>query len=244
MKKINALIVDDEIAALNTLRGMLGDYCPQIRIVGSARSVEEAVQAVVQHKPELVFLDIQMPPFGDGFDFLQRAWKQGAFGVIFTTAYPQYAVQAINAVQPWAYLVKPYSVDDLMDAVAVAAEKMLSTDNLSIVISDSRKGNLVLRVRDIVYCEADGSTTDLFLARQSKLEKVTASRTLKEVEAELPEKLFCRTHHSYLVNMQYITRYEHTGRNGLLYLSFGNTIPISVLKMDVFEERFAGFLQK
>lgn len=242
MKKINALLVDDETGALNTLSGMLGKYCPQVKIVATARTVDEAVRAAVQWKPDLVFLDIQMQPFGNGFDFLQLAWKKGAFGVIFTTAYPEYAIQAIKAVQPWAYLVKPFSVNDLVEAVKVAAEKLYDSDNYSIVVTDNRKGNLVLRVRDILYCEADGPTTDIFLLRNNKIEKIIASKVLKEIESELPETLFCRTHHSYLVNMQHINRYERTGRNGLIYLPHGACVSISVLKMEAFEEQFGVFL--
>lgn len=243
MKKINALIVDDEIAALNTLRGMLGEYCSEIKVVAAARSVDEAVLAAAQWKPDLVFLDIEMPPFGSGFDFVSRALQYGTFGVIFTTAYPKYAIQAINTVQPWAYLVKPYSVADLVEAVEVASNKLLDFEAQGIIIPDSRKGNQVLRIRDILYCEADGTTTDIFLLRSNKIEKVTAYRTLKDLESELPESFFCRTHHSYLVNMQHIERYERTGRNGLIYLPQGACVSISVLKMEYFEERFGVFLQ-
>lgn len=242
MKKINALLVDDETGALNTLRGMLDKYCPEVKVVAAARSIEEAVQATEQWKPELVFLDIQIQPVGSGFDFLDRTWKKGAFGVIFTTAYPEYAIQAIKAVQPWAYLVKPFSVNDLVEAVEVAAEKLHDSAHYSIVITDSRKGNQVLRVRDILYCEADGPTTDIFLLRSGRIEKITASKVLKDIEAELPDALFCRTHHSYVVNMQHINRYERTGRNGLIYLPQGACVSISVLKMEYFEERFGVFL--
>lgn len=242
MRKINALLVDDETGALNTLGGMLGEYCPRVKVVATARSVDEAVRAAAQWKPDLVFLDIQMQPFGTGFDFLDRAWRNGAFGVIFTTAFPEYAVKAIQAVQPWGYLVKPFSVHALMAAVEVAAEKLRDSARQSIVVTDSRKGSQVLRVRDILFCEADGPTTDIFVIRNNKMEKITASKVLKDIEAELPETMFCRCHHSYLVNMLHINRYERTGRNGLIYLPFGACVSISVLKMEHFEERFGAFL--
>lgn len=75
-----------------------------------------------------------------------------------------------------------------------------------------------------------------------KNKKITAYRTLKDLESELPESLFCRTHHSYLVNMQHIERWERTGRNGLIYLPEGLSVYISVLKMEHFEEKFGTFL--
>jgi len=251
MMPINALIIDDESGAINTLRGMLGEFCPEVNIVGEANSVEEALRAAAQHRPDLVFLDIEMPPFGNGFDFL-KPFQQLPFGVIFTTAYPQYAVEAINTVQPWAYLVKPYRVVDLMAAVRTAGDRLrerqqesasVSQDNSSLIIADSRKGNLVLRIRDILYCQADGSTTDIILLRNGRTEKISASRTLKEIELELPAAQFCRTHNSFLVNMAHVERWERTGRNGLIHLPGQEKVEISVQRMDFFVQQFMAFVK-
>lgn len=253
MNQINALIVDDESGAVNTLRGMLGEFCPEVNIVGEANSVEEALRAASQYRPDLVFLDIEMPPFGNGFDFL-KPFQQLPFGVIFTTAYPHYAVEAINTVQPWAYLVKPYRVVDLMAAVQTAVEKIqqrnaenasASPDKSGIIIADSRKGNIVIRTRDILYCHADGSTTDIVMKRQGqqRCEKISASKTLKELEQELPTTFFCRTHHSFLVNMAHIERWERTGRNGLIHLTCGEKVEISVQRMDFFVGLFTAFVR-
>ncbi len=242
MKKIRALLVDDEISAINTLRGMLEAFCPQVEVVGTAYSVSSAVEETRLLKPDMVFLDIEMPPHGTGFDFLEQV-EDLTFGVIITTAHPKYAVEAIRIAQPWWYLVKPYSVTDLMAAANIAADKLFNSDHQSIIIPDSRKGNQVLRIRDIVYCEADGITTDIFSLHKDKLERVTASRTLGELENDLPRKMFCRTHHSYLVNMYHIERYERTGRNGLIYLPDGACVSISVLKMEAFEQHLAAFFK-
>ena len=242
IRKISALLIDDEIGAINTLRGMLKEYCPQIQIVGTAFSVNEALQAAANLQPELVFLDIEMPPLGSGFDFLKNCGEIH-FGIIFTTAYPQYAIRAINTVQPWAYLVKPYSVTELKTAVNVAVEKiqLLDTSLLQvagrqgILLNDSRKGTLVLRAGDIVYCQAAGSFTDLFIWKNQKLEKFTSSRNLGEFEAELPRSLFCRTHHGYLVNLAYIERFERTGRNGVIHLRHTPVqVDVSVSKLEIF----------
>lgn len=245
LSRITALLVDDEIAALNTLRGMLTQYCPQILISGTAMSVREAVEAATTLQPDLVFLDIQMPPLGSGFDFLKQL-EPVPFGVIFTTAHPQYAVNAINLIQPWAYLVKPYSVSELKAAVAVAEDKIRSQSSTllqtaqshSIVVPDSRKGTLVLRASEIVYCKADGGFTDIFIWRKNKIEKITSSRYLGEYEAELPSLLFCRAHHRYLVNLEYVERLERTGRNGILHLTpKDHRVDVSVAKMDTFVQQ-------
>lgn len=243
---IRAMLVDDEIGAINTLRNMLGQYCPQVQICCVALSVQEALNAASAMQPDLVFLDIQMPPLGSGFDFLDQCVPVN-FGVIFTTAHPQYAISAINQVQPWSYLIKPFSVAELKSAVAVAEGKIWEQNRRTsqlqrLVVQDSRKGTLVLRAEHILYCKADGGFTDFYVLRNNSIEKITSSRNLGEYEDELPETLFCRTHHSYLVNLSYVDRFERTGRNGIIHLATnGHKAYVSVAKMDHFSQRLENY---
>lgn len=251
LRRINTLLVDDEIGAINTLRGMLGEYCPQVQVTGVALSVNEAIQAATKLQPELVFLDIEMPPIGSGFDFLNH-FEEIRFGVIVTTAYPKYAVRAINTIQPWAYLVKPYSVSELRSAVEIAVAKIQQqnysalqmAESQGIILNDSRKGSIVLRAGEVVYCEAEGGFTELYAWKNQRLEKFTSSRNLGEFEAELPQMLFCRTHHSFLVNLAYVERFERTGRNGAIHLAKANSrVLVSVAKMDSVTRRLEAFFQ-
>ncbi|MCF8245202.1 MAG: LytTR family DNA-binding domain-containing protein [Saprospiraceae bacterium] len=249
MKKINAFIIDDEISAINTLRGMLERFFPQVKVLEEARSVSDALLKLQRSQPDLVFLDIEMPPFGTGFEFLEKCQNPN-FGVIFVTAYPNYAVQAINQIQPWGYLLKPYSVADLASTIQSASAKIeqmereqkASPASQSILISDARKGNVVIKVGDIIYCQADGATTDIFFLKAGKTTRFTASKTLKDVEELLPSSIFSRSHHSYLVNLSFIERYAHTGRNGVIHLRTGDEVAISVGKMEAFEAQFNNFL--
>ena len=249
MKKINAFIIDDEISAINTLRGMLERFFPQVNVQEEARSVSDALFKLQRSQPDLVFLDIEMPPFGTGFEFLEKC-QNPSFGVIFVTAYPNYAVKAINQVQPWGYLMKPYSVAELASAIQNATGKIeqISRDIKanpalqSILIADARKGNVVIKVEDLIYCQADGATTDLFFLKDGKTTRLTASKTLKDVEELLPNAIFARSHHSYLVNLGFIERYVHTGRNGIIHLRTGAEVAISVAKMDAFVAHFNQFL--
>lgn len=245
MKKIITLLVDDEISALRTLRGMLNDFCPEVEIISTASSVKEAVEKTKRNMPELVFLDVEMPPFGSGFDFLKQCQEE-EFGVIFTTAYPEYAIEAINAVQPWAYLVKPFSVDQLRDAVSIAMEKKksLTESHGSIIFQDKRKGNIVVRFSDIQYCKADSGFMEVYYVKKNKEERVVVSKGLRELKEDLPIELFCRCHHGFLVNLSAIGRYEKTGRNGIIYLKGGEKIPVSIGKKEEFEKRFENFLSK
>ncbi len=245
VEHITALIVEDEIGAINTLRHMLIEYCPQVQVLGAAITIKEAVKAAVALRPQVVFLDIEMPPLGTGFDFLNNC-PEINFGVIFTTAYSQYAIKAINAVQPWAYLVKPFSVQELKDAVAVAMEKVIQSHQSAtqvagqqgLVLHDHRKGTIVLYAAEILFCKAAGSFTEFYVIRNNKTEKITSSGGLGDFEEKLPSALFCRTHHSYLVNLAYINRMERTGRNGVIHLAHTDwRVGVSVLKMDYFMER-------
>ncbi len=251
MKKINAFIIDDEISAINTLRGMLERFFPEINVMEEARTVSDALFKLQRNQPDLVFLDIEMPPFGTGFEFLEKC-ENPNFGVIFVTAYPNYAVKAINHVQPWGYLIKPYSVSDLSNAIQNASGKIeqiqrdqnANPTSQSILISDARKGNVVIRVGDIIFCKADGATTDIFFLKDGKSIRFTASKTLKDIEELLPKTLFCRSHHSYLVNLAHIERYMHTGRNGIIHLRNGAKVAISVGKMEAFEAQFEDYLNE
>ncbi len=250
MKEIKTLLIDDEAGAITTLRGMLTEFCPQITIIGEAMSVKEALRAVTQLEPELIFLDIEMPPFS-AFDFLDLT-RQYPFGIIFTTAYPQFAIDAINKSQPWAYLVKPYSIDSLVEAVQIATEKLTPveeptelamSDNQGIILQDSRKGNIVLKVRDIQYCKSDGAALEIFAHRNGKTEKFLHYRTLKDLEAQLPATLFCRVHHSYIVHLACIERYEISKHARIIYLNGGAEIPVSIQKTEQFERKMAMFLK-
>ena len=251
MKKINALLIDDEISAIKTLRGMLEKYFPQVNILGIAHTVNDAHQKILKHQPNLIFLDIEMPPFGSGFDLLKKCGAY-SFGIIFTTAYPKYAIQAINEIQPWAYLIKPFSINELSKAIETAEEKIVLTSenkedvfgNIRMVIPDARKGNVVIPVGSILYCKADGAMADLFYIKDEAVVSFTASRTLKDLEEELPHDFFCRCHHSFLVNLVFVDRYEQTGRNGKIYLKNKMEVPISISKMEAFAEHFYIFNKK
>lgn len=247
MKKINTFIIDDEISAINTLRGMLENYFTDIQVVEEARTVNDALFKLQRSKPDLVFLDIEMPPFGSGFDFLEKAGEP-SFGVIFVTAYPKYAIQAINYAQPWGYLVKPFSVSDLAKVIEIAKEKILQINDAQparqagLLVADARKGNIVIKFSDIIHCQADGATTDIYYQKNGATARITASKTLKDIEEQLPATAFCRSHHSYLVNLAFIERYVQTGRNGIIHLRNGVEVPISVGKMEAFETHFSNFL--
>ncbi len=250
-KTIKTLIVDDEVSAIITLRGMLQANCPQISIVGEADSVKEALKIVAQEEPELVFLDIQMSPFS-GFDFLELSPK-AQFGVIFTSAHPEFAIEAIKLAQPWSFLVKPFSVASLLDAVQIAGKKLTesegraeaatASDNQGIILQDSRKGNVVLKIKDIQYCKSNGPTLEIYAERNGKLERFVQYQTMKNMEQLLPESHFCRVHHGFIVNLAFVTRFEITRHVRVIYLESGREIPVSIQKAEGFVRKMGAFLR-
>lgn len=254
MSKIKAIIVEDENAALMTLTGMLTDFCPDVEVIAYANSVVEAIKTAELTKPDLVFLDIEMPPMGNGFDFV-KVCKYKDFKIIFTTAYPQHAIQAINEIQPVAYLVKPFSVSSLVTAVQTAVKSILpdvindltnkQREGKGLIIHDLRKGNTVLRYNEILYLEGDTSVTHIFYMRatSTSTERITATGNIGTFETALPRHTFMRTHNSYIVNIDHIIRYEQISRTGLVHLIEGSSIPVAVQRLDAFRQFFEGHIK-
>lgn len=236
---IRAVIVDDESNGRDTLAMMLQQYCPIVKIVGSASAFETGLQVVRDTKPDLLFLDIEMP-MGSGFDLLD-AIAQPTLYTIFTTAYTQYAWRAFR-VQAVDYLLKPIMPEHLVDAVQRVAERFTLPDNeeysaagtledlLSVLVDRSAHSSRIplrtstsiefVQVRDIIRCEAENSYTIFFL---SDGERLLISRTLSEFEAMLSEFHFLRVHNSHLINVAHIRRYVK-GDGGYLIMSDGSKV--------------------
>ncbi|MEZ4920694.1 MAG: response regulator [Saprospiraceae bacterium] len=163
------MLVDDESSAITTLRGMIEKFCPNVEIIGICQDYHSAIDLVHKQTPDLVFLDIQISPIHSGFDFLEQT-RDRSFGTIFTTAYAEYAVKAINRFQPWSYLVKPFSVADLLDAVKVANQKLQEIHQQKAAQSldqkfeftDIFKKHHLIKARDIKYLQINDSIISLY----------------------------------------------------------------------------------
>lgn len=237
MKKITAIIVDDEQDSRETLRNYLGKYCPQVSLLAECANIVEAKAAILKYRPQLVFLDIEMPR-GNAFDLLEQ-WGEIDFEIIFITAFSQYAVQAFN-LSAAHYLLKPVDIEELEKAVA-AVEKLLAQkeklsranillENIAALHSQNRKlvlplmeGFDVVRMSEILYCEAeDNFTCFYFMDGRRKL----ICRNLKFYEKTLEPFGFFRVHRSHIVNLEYVKRYIK-GKGGLVILENGKEILVS-----------------
>jgi two-component system LytT family response regulator len=221
-KLLKTIVVDDEKPSREALSTYIKDFCTDVEIAAECDSVKTAYQAILQHQPQLVFLDIEMPN-GNGFDLLQM-FKTPPFKVIFVTAYSDYAIRAFRFAAA-DYLLKPVKVDELVDAVNKVRqelEKEQSNQNLQIliqslnshngevhqlVIPDS-KGYSVIKVNDIIMCEAEGYCTHFYLSGNRK---TTSSKSLKNYEEIFDNHQIIRVHRSHLINLSRINGYTKQG---------------------------------
>jgi two-component system LytT family response regulator len=241
---IKTIIIDDEKLAVNYLRLLLNEYCKNIEILGSACSIKEGVELVNKTKPDLVFLDIEMP-FGTGFDLLSKLDKID-FQVIFVTAYNQYAIQAIkcNALD---YILKPIDIDELKKAVSKVDIKEKSNDRIDSLLASVKSNNSPTRIAladdggytmvnidSIIRCEASGYYT-IFHIENTKI--ITVSRTLKQFEELLPKDKFIRVHQSHLINVNKVEKYYKTD-GGYLLMSDASSVSVSRRKKEEINKKF------
>lgn len=239
---IKTILVDDEVHCLNTLRMLLEEHCPDVQILEQCSAAEAALEAISRRKPDLVFLDIEMP-FLNGFELLERL-VDIPFAVIFTTSYDQYAIKAIH-ISALDYLLKPIDVKELKSAVQkVQSQKQLpSTDQFQLLLQQVQHrggefskvavptvdGFELITADHVLRCEADNSYTNFILKSKNR---IVASRSLKEVEMQLQHfPFFLRIHHSYIVNLNEVSRYVR-GEGGYVIMSDGSTVNVSRSRKD------------
>jgi two-component system LytT family response regulator len=241
---IQTIIIDDEKKCVALLEKMIGQSLPDINIVASSTQAEEGIKLIRQHEPDLVFIDIEMPK-KNGFEVLE-ATKDIPYEIIFTTAYNQYAIKAIR-FSALDYLLKPVDTDELVHAVQRYKTKHISDarqqqlemlfNNLKNLSQPFHKisvatleGVIFISINEILYCEATGSYTILYLCNG---EKLTTSRSLKDFEELLQEHAFFRIHHSYIININEIKRYIK-GEGGSVIMSSNIELPVSKRRKEEF----------
>jgi len=234
-RKWKALIVDDEELARKLLQEMLARH-PEIEIVGECGNGMEAVKAVAEHKPELLFLDVQMPKLS-GFDVLELVDSAG-LAVIFVTAFDQYAMKAFD-VHAVDYLLKPYSKERFEaaleraksqkaqrapDAAALAATARPAGQFLErIVVKDGTKVTLVPTAK-LDYVEA----LDDYVSLATEGKKLLKQQTISSLEAALDPAVFVRIHRSFVVNFERVSRIEPYGKESkVAVLGNGVKLPVS-----------------
>ncbi|MBK8228632.1 MAG: response regulator transcription factor [Flavobacteriales bacterium] len=239
---IRALIIDDEKPARDKLLMLVQQhFADRITVLAQCEDGEDAVKAIAAHRPDLLFLDVEMPKLS-GFDVLRKSDLEG-IDVIFTTAYDHYAIKAIKfaAVD---YLLKPIDIDQLREALdrvqakhglSGGAERMqrmledvksgITPDRLSV---PTLHGFELVKVAEIVWCEAVNYYTVLHMTGG---QQIAITRSLKEVEETLEGPDFIRIHRSHTINLKHLTKYIK-GSGGQVVMSDGKTLDVARLRKD------------
>ena len=243
---MTAIIVDDEKLARATLRSFLEEFCSEVEILDEAGNVPEAVKSIMKYRPNLVFLDIEMP----GFSGLELASffeeEEINFHIIFTTAYAKYAVDAfrLSAID---YLLKPIDIEQLQEAVARASkmeikqspqqlallQEQLNTNGEPERIAFSTSDGIEFhKISDILFLEADGSYTYVYFKNG---ERLMLSKKLGEFDMLEALPNFYKSHRSFLVNLNEIQKYVRSD-GGYIVMNGDKQVPLSKQRKSEFLE--------
>lgn len=236
---LTALLIDDEQNSTDVLVYDLQHYCPEVSVVATFENPADAIGFLKEHSVDVVFLDISMPEMS-GFDFLE-ALPSVDFEIVFVTAYEEFALAAFD-FYALDYLVKPVAPEKLTRAVERLLTKKKENQkvdyaniqallgNLTLMQQDStsmaiptQEGYEILKTGDVVLLEADGSYTNVVLKTG---DAVLVSRNLKDFERMLPLRKFARIHHSYIINIDYIKKYQK-GDGGVVTMTNGKALSVS-----------------
>lgn len=248
---MKAILVDDEPDGIRALKKMLELHCPHVEVMATCPNANIAIQQIKEVEPDVLFLDIQMPG-KSGLELLTELTDKN-FEVIFVTAHNEYMLQALQ-YSAADYLLKPVDEDRLIDAVQRVEKKLeagkkeerteVLLHNLSKTGNPSEmrlclptlKGFIILKLEDIIYCEAERSYTIFHLEGNRT---VTVSKPLLDYDTLLKDTSFLRIHKSFLINLHHVKEYQR-GEGGLVIMSNNAEIEVSRRKKDQFLLKIKG----
>ena len=249
MDKIRIVIVEDEKSAREVLKNYVAKYCPQLEIVGEAHDCKSAVSVLHELRPQLVFLDVEMP-YGNAFDVLEGC-KDLYFETIFATAFSEYSLRALNQSAAY-YLLKPISIEELIQAVNKVQQHIINNEifnrnrimvenfreprpECQRVILPTLEGFEVERIEDILRLQGNGNFTDVYFRNKIKSKKMVC-RLLKYFDEILPPP-FMRVHKSHIINTTAIKSYlKNSG--GIIVLEDDTEIEVSSAYKEEFLKLF------
>ncbi|MEO1628635.1 MAG: LytTR family DNA-binding domain-containing protein, partial [Bacteroidota bacterium] len=242
---MRAIIIEDEKPSMEFLQELIEKYCSDVVIVDTATNIKDAVKAIHRHQPDLVFLDVELPE-QDGFALFDY-FDKIEFGVVFTTAYNEYAIKAIRSAAI-DYLVKPIDLDELQRALQRAREILQkdTRNRVNIMLSHlypqqsapklalpQPNGYYFIELLDLLYCKADGRYTSFHLINgQRKL----ASKPMKEYEDILLDFGFAKIHRSHIINFRQIAQFKK-GKYATVILSDGTELAVAASRREELESQ-------
>ncbi len=258
--KLRSIIIDDEEPGRENLAQLLGEYCPEIEVIAQAASADEAMALIVEHSPNVLFLDIQMPN-KNGFDLLDSI-EGHSFSVIFVTAHDQYGIRAIKA-SAIDYLLKPVGIEELKESIdkvcKIEAEKAKniqfkssyddsiqdlldhwSHDDAPKKISINTGNKIqVIELEKLSRLEGFDNYSKLILNNQNV---ITDSKCLKNYEEFLDQTAFVRVHKSHIVNLAFIDKVVKEGIGFVILMNDESQVPVARRRSKSFFEKFNSFV--
>ncbi len=237
MKPYKTIIIEDEKRAQMLLQSILETNFPEIEILDICDDLPTGVKAILKHKPDFVFLDIEMPHFSglEILDFFEK--DQVQFSIIYTTAYNHYAIEALK-ISAVDYLLKPINKEDVKQALeryerTYKNHKVNSFSSLKSIVTENKINKIAvpegshlhfIAPENIIYIKADNTYSELYLQDNKK---IIVSRSIKNFEEGLKySTIFFRIHKSYLINTTFIKKFDKSN-GGWVTLSNGIELPIS-----------------
>ena len=244
MTKLKTILIDDEPDCVNLLKFELNQHCPQVEVVGTFNSTTKALNEIELLNPDLIFLDIEMPVI-NGFELLEKLMPI-RFNIVFVTAYNQFALKALK-VNALDYLVKPFDITELVEAVAKAKRNIHPTQHqlenmqremkgtaTSKIAIPGQNGVTFIEINDIVFAEASNNYTKLILLNK---QQHIISKTLKDVQDVLEARQFLRVHRQYIINLNHVRQFFR-GDNMYVVMDNGENIPVARSQKDKLVERY------
>ena len=243
METLRAILVDDELSSLQNLQSKLVEFCPDVEVVATAQKPEDAILFIRQHKPDVIFLDIEMPRM-NGFRMLDELGELD-FEIIFTTAYNHYAVDAIR-ISAFDYLMKPVAIKELQNALERLAKyrQTRTRDKLDVlrqslspnksqeekIAIPTNEGLEFIPIKNILHIESSSNYSRIFLTDGKN---ILVTKLLKDFEDILEPYNFFRVHNSHLINLAYIKKYIR-GEGGQVEMQNGDVIDVARRKKEEF----------
>ncbi len=232
MKKIRAIVVEDEKEGMNNIVIKIEKHCPEIEIIAQCKNGGTAVAAIDKLNPDLVFLDVRLGNMS-GFDVLHKL-HHIHFEVIFTTAFDQYAIRAfkVNAID---YLLKPIKPKELEAAVKKVKQQLQTLGQIKRISVPISNGFQFIPIDDIIYCLAYDNYTKIYRANDKML---IVTKALKYISQKLPSDSFLRISRSSIINLDYVDTFQRSS-GGMVTMNNGDELSISKDNRDEFLDRMA-----
>lgn len=248
--KLTAIVIEDEFKLREMFIQLLQTHCPEIDVIGDTGNITEGYNLIVSKKPDVIFLDIEMPQ-GNGFDLLSK-FETIPFEVIFVSSYEQYAIRALK-LSALDFILKPVVIEELLTLTdkiksaielkesagkyRILKENLKSPDTEKQIMLNSRDRMESVKLGSIVYLKADLNYTHFFL---SDKRRIVVSKTLKDFEemlCEVSDSLFVRIHKSFIINVSFIKSIER-GESSMVILKDDTTLEVSRRKKMALIEHF------